>query len=75
MYGLEKKKVPAFEFDLEKELKGDVNKVRSLLATTEEKTKQIKEQLRLGARGPDLDNLGILFHGYTALKKVLNKFL
>jgi len=33
----------------------------------------IKSQLREGKKGPDLDNLGVLLHGYSALQKVLNK--
>ena len=73
MYGLEKKHVKVFEFDLEKDLKKDPNKVRELLKNTEAKIHEIKSQLREGRKGPDLDNLGVLLHGYTALQKVLNR--
>jgi hypothetical protein len=73
MYGLEKKPLKVFEFDLEKDLKKDPNKVRELLKTTEAKINEIKGQLRAGSKGPDLDNLGVLLHGYTALQKVLNR--
>ncbi len=73
MYGLEKKPKQAFEFDLEKDLKKDPNKVRQLLKSTEAKIQEIKTQLREGAKGPQLDQLGILLHGYTALQKVLNR--
>ncbi len=73
MYGLEKKPLKAFEFDLEKDLKKDPTKVRELLKSTEAKIHEIKSQLREGRKGPDLDNLGVLLHGYTALQKVLNR--
>lgn len=73
MYGLEKKPKHVFEFDLEKDLKKDPNKVRELLKTTETKIHEIKNQLREGAKGPELDQLGVLLHGYTALQKVLKR--
>jgi len=73
MYGLEKKPLKTFEFDLEKDLKKDPNKVQGLLKSTESKINEIKGQLREGRKGPELDNLGVLLHGYTALQKVLNR--
>jgi hypothetical protein len=73
MYGLEKKPKMVFEFDLEKDLKKDPTKVRELLKSTESKINEIKTQLRQGSKGAELDNLGVLLHGYTALQKVLNK--
>lgn len=73
MYGLEKKPKHVFEFDLEKDLKKDPSKARELLRTTEAKIYEIKTQLRDGAKGPELDQLGVLLHGYTALQKVLNR--
>jgi hypothetical protein len=73
MYGLEKKSKMVFEFDLEKDLKKDPTKVRELLKSTESKIHEIKTQLRQGSKGAELDNLGVLLHGYTALQKVLNK--
>ena len=73
MYGLEKKPKHVFEFDLEKDLKKDPSKVRELLKTTETKIQNIKTQLREGAKGPELDQLGVLLHGYTALQKVLSR--
>ena len=73
MYGLEKKPRHVFEFDLEKDLKKDPNKIRELLKTTEKKIQEIKTQLREGAKGPELDQLGVLLHGYTALQKVLSR--
>ena len=73
MYGLEKKPKHVFEFDLEKDLKKDPSKVRELLKSTEAKIQEIKTQLREGAKGPELDQLGVLLHGYTALQKVLSR--
>ena len=73
MYGLEKKPKHAFEFDLEKDLKKDPNKARELLKTAEDKIQKIKAELREGAKGPELDQLGALMHGYTALQKVLSR--
>jgi hypothetical protein len=73
MYGLEKKPKHVFEFDLEKDLKKDPSKAKELLKTTEAKIQEIKNQLREGAKGPELDQLGVLLHGYTALQKVLNR--
>jgi hypothetical protein len=73
MYGLEKKPKHVFEFDLEKDLKKDPSKTSELLKTTEVKIQKIKTQLREGAKGPELDQLGVLLHGYTALQKVLGR--
>jgi hypothetical protein len=73
MYGLEKKPKHVFEFDLEKDLKKDPSKARGLLKTVETKIQHIKTQLREGAKGPELDQLGVLLHGYTALQKVLSR--
>jgi len=73
MYGLEKKPKHVFEFDLEKDLKKDPSKVRELVKSTESKIHEIKNQLRQGAKGPELDQLGVLLHGYTALQKVLGR--
>jgi hypothetical protein len=73
MYGLEKKSKMAFEFDLEKDLKKDPSKIRELIKSTEAKIHEIKSQLREGSKGAELDNLGVLLHGYTALQKVLGK--
>ena len=73
MYGLEKTPKAMFEFDLEKDLKKDPSKARELSKSAEGKIQEIKNQLREGIKGPDLDNLGVLLHGYTALQKVLNR--
>ena len=72
MYGLEKKQRLVFEFDLEKDLKKDPNKARNILKAAEGKIQEIKDVLREG-KSTDLDELGTLLHGYTALQKVLSK--
>lgn len=73
MYGLEKKPKNMFEFDLEKDLKKDPNKAKELLKGTEQKIHEIKNNLREGSKGAELDNLGVLLHGYTALQKMLGR--
>jgi hypothetical protein len=73
MYGLEKKERALFEFDLEKELKGNSSKAKELLKTVEHRIHEIKNSLRQGAGSEDFDKLGILLHGYAALQKVLTK--
>ncbi len=62
-----------FEFDLEKDLKKDPSKVHELLKNTETKIHEIKTELRGGSKGAELDNLGVLLHGYAALQKVLKR--
>jgi hypothetical protein len=73
MYGLEKTPKALFEFDLEKELKKNPSKVHELVKKADVKIQEIKNLLRQGSKGPELDQLGILLHGYTAFQKVLNK--
>lgn len=75
MYGLEKNRKSLFKFDLEKQLTEDPSQVQTILKATEGKIQEIKNQLRLGVSGNMLDQLGVLLHGYTALQKLLNKFL
>jgi hypothetical protein len=73
MFGLEKKERELFEFDLEKELKGNPSKAKDLLKTIESRIQEVKNTLRQGAESDDFDKLGILLHGYAALQKVLTK--
>lgn len=75
MYGLEKEPIARFEFDLEKNLKKDLSQTQMLIKASNEKIQEIKNHLRAGVSGKDLDQLGTLLHGYTALNKVLNRFL
>lgn len=73
MFGLEKKGRALFEFDLEKDLKGNSAKAKELLKTIEARIQEIKNTLRQGTGSEDFDKLGILLHGYAALQKVLTK--
>jgi hypothetical protein len=74
MFGLEKKPTNApFEFDIEKDMKGDPDKKKKTLKIIEEKVVEIKGLLRQGAGSADFDNLGVLLHGYAALQRVLNR--
>ena len=74
MFGLEQKnKRPLFEFDLEKELKGDPSKTKEMLAHTEKRIQELKTSLREGAKSDEFDEYGTLLHGYTALQRVLTR--
>ncbi|MBS0605022.1 MAG: DUF5398 family protein [Verrucomicrobia bacterium] len=73
MFGLEKKGRGLFEFDLEKDLKGNPSKTKELLKTVENRIQEIKNTLRQGTGSEDFDKLGVLLHGYAALQKVLTK--
>jgi HPt (histidine-containing phosphotransfer) domain-containing protein len=73
MYGLEKKGRALFEFDLEKDLKGNPTKIREMLKTVEGRIQEIKNTLRQGAESEDFDKFGILLHGYAALQRVLTR--
>jgi hypothetical protein len=73
MFGLEKKPKQRFEFDLEKELKGDGHRLQDTIKTTENKIQEVKQLLRQGTASANFDQLGILLHGYAALQRVLNR--
>lgn len=74
MYGLEKgKKGKDFMFDLERELKERPGRSKELLLKAENRIQEIKKTLREGASDKDFDKLGILLHGYNALKKTIAK--
>ena len=75
MYGLEKqKKGQKFQFDLELELKKGSDKVQKILQSTEERMKEIKDVLReQKVDKKELDEYGILLHGYAALQKIIKK--
>lgn len=72
MFGMEKKKPKRFEFDLEKDLKADRKKADAIIKTVDERTSELKTMLKQGS-AKDFEGCGILMHGYTALKKVINK--
>ena len=73
MFGLEKKGKGLFEFDLERDLKKDPTKIKALQKKVDENIHEIKAVLRQGTASEDFDNLGIMLHGYAALKRVLNR--
>lgn len=77
MYGLEKqKKGQKFQFDLELELKKGPEKVQRILKSTEDRMNEIKGVLREGkVDKKQLDEYGILLHGYAALQKVIKKVI
>jgi len=78
MFGLEdqkkKKKVEAFVFDLEKELK-DPRRGNELKKNIEERVQEVKATLRTPESKEDYDKFGILLHGYTAVLKVFENVL
>ena len=71
MYGLEQKARGPFEFDLEKELRGDAKKRTNLLKYADTSIGNLKTKLREGEASEDFDKCGVLLHGYSALKKVV----
>lgn len=73
MFGLEKKPKERFQFDLEKDLKSDPNKLGELIKTVENRIQEVKQLLRQGSGSESFDQLGILLHGYAALQRVLNR--
>jgi hypothetical protein len=73
MFGLEKKPKARFEFDLEKDLKSDPQKLTALIKTVDGKVNDIKQILRQGGSSASFDQFGILLHGYAALQRVLNR--
>lgn len=73
MFGFEKKKPKTFSFDLEEEMNKDSQKGKKYLDIAEKRIEEIKSNLRSGHGEEEFDNLGVLLHGYTALRKVLNK--
>ena len=74
MYGLEKEKKP-FQFGLEIELRQDRKKATKRLDEIEARIHEVKKEIREGKSSKELDDLGVVLHGYTATKKVLNKAL
>ena len=72
MFGAEKNNVQRFEFDLEKELKADGKKWQETVDTADRCLGEIKNALREGTDG-EVEELGLLMHGYAALQKVLKK--
>lgn len=73
MLGKEKTPRPLFQFDLEKELMADANKMKTVMQTVESHIKEIKDLLRQGTPSEEFDQYGILLHGYAALQRVLTR--
>ena len=74
MFGLEKKPRARFEFDLEKELKENADKLREQIKIVETRVQEVKQLLRQGTTASaSFDELGVLLHGYAALQRVLNR--
>lgn len=73
MFGLEKSPQEKFDFDLEIDLKENPQKAKELFNKIESNIKKIKQKLKSGGSKEDLNQLGKMFDGYTALLKVLKK--
>ena len=73
MFGLEKSPREKFDFDLEIDLKDNPQKAKELLNKIDSTTKKIKQKLKSGGSKEDLNKLGVMLEGYTALLKVLKK--
>lgn len=76
MFGLKKNQPPGrerFMFDLELEIREHPATGKILIDKASRYMQEIKTALREGVSEKDFDKLGVLLHGYTALKKVLQK--
>lgn len=76
MFGLEKNNHHPFEFELEKEIKSHPSKAHELLHLADEREQKIKRHLREGtSNAEDFDELGTMLHGFSALKRVINRII
>jgi hypothetical protein len=73
MYGLEDEGKKTFKFDLEEELKKSKERTTEIIELADQNIIDIKKTLKTGVNKKNIDDLGILLHGYTSLKKVINK--
>jgi len=73
MFGLEKSPREKFDFDLEVDLKENPKKAKELLSKIESNITKIKKKLKSGGSKEELNKLGTLLQGYTALLKVLKR--
>ncbi|NGX34002.1 MAG: hypothetical protein K1060chlam1_00347 [Candidatus Anoxychlamydiales bacterium] len=73
MFGLEKSPREKFDFDLEVDLKENPKKAKELINKIEDNINKIKKKLKSGGSKEELNKLGTLLQGYTALLKVLKK--
>lgn len=70
---MEKAPNAPFEFDLEKELKGNEKKCNEKLEMIEQKIHALKALLRSGAKEEKFETCKQLLDGYSALQTVINK--
>ncbi|HEU64003.1 MAG TPA: needle chaperone SctE [Chlamydiae bacterium] len=73
MFGLEKSPREKFDFDLEVDLKDNPKKAKELFSKIEGNINKIKKKLKSGGSKEELNKLGTLLQGYTALLKVLKQ--
>jgi hypothetical protein len=73
--GLQKENKAIFEFDLEKEIRADLAKGRTLLATVERDIQKLKEVMRKGTPSEEFEEFGVLLHGFTAAQRVLTRII
>jgi len=75
MFGMESKADKnKFDFDLEREIKKDPANGKKIIENVGTRIQEIKTHLREGKQeSKELDELGVILHGYTALKKVLSR--
>jgi len=73
MFGLEKSPREKFDFDLEVDIKENPKKAKELFDKIESNINKIKQELKKGSKEEELNKLGILLQGYTAVLKVLKK--
>ena len=74
MFGLGKKPKAPFEFDLEKELRGNHKKLHELLDKVSKNKQELKTHLRTGTEKHEYEEGGILLHAFEALETVLKRF-
>jgi len=73
MFGLEKSPREKFDFDLEVDIKENPKKSKEIINKIESNINKIKQALKKGGSQEELNKLGTLLQGYTALLKVLKK--
>ena len=82
MFGFENqnKKPEKFEFDLETELKEGKQKTSDILTRCEDMSEHIKQELKKNHKNSgfkkekkEIDNYGVLLHGYSALNRVIKR--
>lgn len=73
MFGLEKSPREKFDFDLEVDLKENPAKAKELINRIESNIAKIKQKIKKGGSKEELNKLGLMLQGYTALIKVLKK--